>query len=52
MELMLYISVIVVAIVAATWVVFDPVFEAGFEEMQDNSTKVLSASGTATGDRR
>ncbi len=51
-ELMLYISVVVVAIIAAAWAVFDPVLEAGFEEMKDNSTTVLSTGGTATGDRR
>lgn len=51
-ELMLYISVLVFAIVALSLVAFGPSFEAGVREMKDNSTTVLSNQGTATGDRR
>jgi hypothetical protein len=51
-ELMLYISVFVIAIVALSLVVFGPRFEAGVREVQVNSTTVLSNQGPATGDRR
>jgi len=51
-ELMLYISVIVVGIIAVAWLVFDPAFKDGFDELRDNVSVVLSNEGAAGGDVR
>ena len=51
-EYMLYISVVVIGIVAIGWIAFGPGFQEGFDELVDNSETVLSNQGTATNNRR
>ena len=47
LEYMLYISVIVVAIVALAWIAFGVRFEDGFDDMSQDADKVFSNAQTA-----
>jgi hypothetical protein len=49
---MLYISVVVIGIVAIGWIAFGPAFQEGFDEMVLNSGTVLSTQPAATNNRR
>ena len=53
LEYMLYISVIVVAIVATAWIAFGVRFEDGFEEVTDQTTEVfMSTQESGSGNMR
>jgi hypothetical protein len=49
---MLYVSVVVVGIVAIGWIAFGPAFQEGFNELVVNSETVFSNEGAASNDRR
>lgn len=51
-EYMLYVSVVVIGIVAIGWIAFGAGFQEGFTELVVNSGTVLSDPGDATNDRR
>ena len=51
-EYMLYISVVVIGIVAIGWIAFGPGFQEGFNELKVNSETVLSNQPAATNNRR
>ncbi len=51
-EYMLYISVVVIGIVAIGWIAFGPGFQEGFDDLVDNSETVLSNQGAASNNRR
>jgi len=51
-EMMLYISVMVMALVLSGWIFFGPDFEEGFQEMQSNTETVFTTDNNASGDRR
>ena len=51
-EYMLYISVVVIGIVAIGWIAFGPGFQEGFDELVENSETVLSNQPAATNNRR
>ena len=51
-EYMLYVSVLVIGIVAIGWIAFGPGFQEGFDELVVNSETVLSDQGAASNNRR